>query len=81
MKSDALHPFVAGLIQTLPESDTVFLYENRRAWLQAAADIFDLLYTVRVSLTDEEAEPEKIVVMHASAKARAGRFKRFCGIS
>ena len=78
MKSDALHPFVQGLIQTLPESDTVFLYENRRAWLQAAADIFDLLYTVP---TNEGAEPEKIVVLHASAKARAGRFKRFCGIS
>jgi hypothetical protein len=39
-----LHPFIQGLLEKLPEPETTWLIEGRRKWLQAAADIFDLMY-------------------------------------
>ncbi len=38
------HPFIQGLISTLPEPDTNWTVEGRAKWLQAAANIFDLIY-------------------------------------
>ena len=38
------HPFVEGLLQTLPESGTVWTIEGRAAWLEAAASTFKLIY-------------------------------------
>ncbi len=38
------HPFIQGLLETLPEPDTNWAVEGRAKWLQAAANIFDLIY-------------------------------------
>jgi hypothetical protein len=39
-----LHPFIQGLLDTLPEPETNWTVEGRAKWLQAAAHIFDLIY-------------------------------------
>lgn len=52
------HPFIEGLLQTLPEPETNWAVEGRAKWLQAAANIFDLMYkgdgdiTVKASKSD-----------------------------
>jgi hypothetical protein len=38
------HPFIQGLLETLPEPQTNWSIEGRTKWLQAAANIFDLIY-------------------------------------
>jgi hypothetical protein len=38
------HPFIQGLLDTLPEPSTNWAVEGRAKWLQAAANIFDLIY-------------------------------------
>ena len=38
------HPFIQGLLDSLPEPDTNWTEEGRAKWLQAAANIFDLMY-------------------------------------
>jgi hypothetical protein len=38
------HPFIQGLLKTLPEPETNWAVEGRAKWLQAAANIFDLMY-------------------------------------
>jgi hypothetical protein len=38
------HPFIEGLLKTLPEPDTVWSVEGRAAWLRAAAHNFTLMY-------------------------------------
>jgi hypothetical protein len=38
------HPFIQGLLKTLPEPETTWTVEGRAKWLQAAANIFDLMY-------------------------------------
>jgi hypothetical protein len=38
------HPFIEGLLQTLPEPGTLWTIEGRAAWLQAAAQNFTLIY-------------------------------------
>jgi hypothetical protein len=38
------HPFIQGLLQTLPEAGTVWTIEGRAAWLKAAAQNFTLMY-------------------------------------
>jgi len=38
------HPFVQGLLDTLPAPQTNWTVEGRAKWLQAAANIFDLIY-------------------------------------
>jgi len=38
------HPFIQGLLDTLPEPQTNLTMEGRAKWLQAAANIFDLIY-------------------------------------
>jgi hypothetical protein len=38
------HPFIEGLLQTLPEPHTDWPAQDRAKWLQTAANIFDLIY-------------------------------------
>jgi hypothetical protein len=42
--TSGLHPFVQGLLDTLPAPSTNWTIEGRAKWLQAAANIFDLIY-------------------------------------
>lgn len=59
------HPFIQGLLDTLPQPETNWTIEGRAKWLEAAAKIFDLIYkgsgeiTVKVkdakTATDESA--------------------------
>lgn len=54
------HPFIQGLLQTLPEPETTWMIEGRAKWLQAAANIFDLIYkgdgTITVSAAPAKSE-------------------------
>jgi len=42
--SGAQHPFITGLIKTLPAADSDWPMDGRRKWLQAASHIFELIY-------------------------------------
>lgn len=42
--ADNLHPFIEGLLQSLPEPGSQWSAEDRASWLQAAAYIFKLIY-------------------------------------
>jgi hypothetical protein len=39
------HPFIQGLLRKLPPAETDWPMEGRSKWLQAAINIFDLMYT------------------------------------
>ncbi|WP_260703265.1 hypothetical protein [Edaphobacter flagellatus] len=39
-----LHPFIQGLLKTLPEVATEWTQQGRQQWLQTAAGIFNLIY-------------------------------------
>jgi hypothetical protein len=41
---DGKHPFIRGLIDTLPEPDSAWSKAARAKWLTTAANIFDLIY-------------------------------------
>lgn len=41
----SLHPFVEGLLKTLPDPGADWAIGKRVKWLQAASNIFDLIYT------------------------------------
>lgn len=41
---DRFHPFIEGLLQTLPAPGTLWTIEGRAAWLSAAAQNFTLIY-------------------------------------
>lgn len=38
------HPFVEGLLQSMPEPGTLWTIEGRAAWLETAANVFKLMY-------------------------------------
>lgn len=42
--SPPMHPFISGLLQTLPAPDTEWAIRDRAKWLQTAANIFSLIY-------------------------------------
>lgn len=42
---EELHPFIKGLLKKLPTPESEWPMENRAKWLQAAINIFDLMYT------------------------------------
>lgn len=42
--TSGFHPFVQGLLDSLPETGTNWTIEGRAKWLQTAANIFDLIY-------------------------------------
>jgi hypothetical protein len=54
------HPFIEGLLETLPEPGTVWSIEGRAAWLEAAASAFKLIYQgdgrIRIA-TETEGSP------------------------
>ncbi|MBS0221342.1 MAG: hypothetical protein JSR91_11440 [Proteobacteria bacterium] len=39
-----MHPFISGLLQTLPAPETEWAVRDRAKWLQTAANIFSLIY-------------------------------------
>lgn len=55
------HPFIQGLLDTLPEPDTNWTVEGRAKWLQAAAHNFDLIYKGSgvINITAKSDEPTK----------------------
>lgn len=59
---DSYHPFIEGLLKTLPAPDTVWAVEGRAAWLEAAASVFNLLYRgngkISVAVTHPEGQPK-----------------------
>ena len=38
------HPFIQGLLQTLPKADSEWPVSDRVKWLATAANVFDLIY-------------------------------------
>lgn len=44
LKHPGLHPFVEGLIQTLPPVGAAWSAAKREAWLTAARASFDVIY-------------------------------------
>jgi hypothetical protein len=54
------HPFIQGLLETLPAPQTNWSIEGRTKWLQAAANIFDLIYKGNGEI-DIKAKPEPSV--------------------
>ena len=42
---EELHPFIKGLLRKLPPPDSEWPNDKRAKWLQAAVNIFDLMYT------------------------------------
>lgn len=38
------HPFIEGLLRTLPPADSDWPMDARRKWLQAASHIFEVIY-------------------------------------
>jgi hypothetical protein len=55
------HPFVEGLLERLPEPDTVWSIEGRAAWLEAAASVFKLIYQGdgRITITAETVSAKR----------------------
>jgi hypothetical protein len=43
-EESARHPFIQGLLETLPQVQTEWAIEDRAKWLQGAAGIFDVIY-------------------------------------
>ncbi len=56
-----LHPFIQGLLDSLPEPETNWAEEGRTKWLQAAANIFDLMYKgdARISVRGTPKEQDR----------------------
>jgi hypothetical protein len=56
-----LHPFIQGLLDTIPEPGTNWAMEGRAKWLQAAANIFDLIYkgSGEITISAKAAEESK----------------------
>jgi hypothetical protein len=53
------HPFVQGLLDTLPASGTLWAIEGRAAWLEAAASTFKLIYKGDGKITIDVADGQK----------------------
>lgn len=54
-----LPPIIEGLLNTLPPAGSCWEMENRAKWLQAAVNIFDLIYTT--------SDPSKNLSVHIDA--------------
>lgn len=57
-----LHPFIEGLLQTLPEPGTLWTIEGRAAWLQAAAQNFTLIYKGEGKIDVQAVVPQRSAV-------------------
>jgi hypothetical protein len=55
-----LHPFIQGLLDSLPEPETNWAEEGRAKWLQAAANIFDLMYKGDANITVQGATKNRV---------------------
>ena len=55
-RSKTYHPFIEGLLETLPHPNEVWSIEGREKWLSAASNIFDLIYKTE---SHKSAEPTK----------------------
>lgn len=53
------HPFVEGLLETMPEPGTVWTIEGRAAWLEAAANIFTLMYQGEGRIAIQAVPPQR----------------------
>ena len=53
------HPFIEGLLKTLPKSEGEWTLAGRIKWLQAASNIFGLIYTDTSSDENEYIEIAK----------------------
>ena len=53
------HPFINGLLKTLPEPETTWTIEGRAAWLRAAANCFNLMYKGDGSITIQVESKER----------------------
>lgn len=53
-----LHPFIEGLLKTLPKPETDWPIAGRVKWLQAASHVFDLIY----SAEDESSQGEMTTI-------------------
>ncbi len=54
-----LHPFIQGLLKTLPEPETEWDASARAKWLQTAANIFDLIYKGDGGITVSAARADR----------------------
>ncbi|MFL6845451.1 MAG: hypothetical protein ACJ8ER_11290 [Allosphingosinicella sp.] len=57
-RGGAYHPFVEGLLQTMPEPGTLWTIEGRAAWLEAAATMFKLIYKGDGKITVRAEPPQ-----------------------
>ncbi len=63
-RGPTLHPFIQGLLDTLPEPQSEWAASDRAKWLQTAANIFDLIYKgeggveVRAATAHRSPRPE-----------------------
>lgn len=59
------HPFIEGLLKTLPEPDSEWPAAARAKWLQTAANIFDLIYKgdggieIRAAMANRSPRPNE----------------------
>ncbi len=62
-KVSGLHPFIQGLLDTLPAPETNWTVEGRAKWLQAAAHCFDLIYmgSGEIHITAKSEHPRESV--------------------
>jgi hypothetical protein len=60
------HPFIEGLLRTLPDPDTEKQWplEKRIKWLQTAANIFDLIYEGEGGIKVEPATARSVLRVH-----------------
>lgn len=56
----ALHPFIQGLLKTLPEPESDWPVDARAKWLQTAASIFDLIYQGEGGIKVEVELPSRL---------------------
>jgi hypothetical protein len=54
------HPFIEGLLQKLPPAENEWSREDRKRWLQTAANIFDLMYVAKAD------EGDTSIIVHIS---------------
>ena len=55
------HPFIQGLLRSLPKPETAWTFTSRATWLRTAASCFDLMYkgTGNISISISKAESDQ----------------------
>lgn len=57
-----LHPFIEGLLKTLPKPESNWSIASRVKWLQAASHVFDLIYSTEDGSNQEETATIEIKI-------------------